>query len=336
MRASVLAMTVFCVLTLAAGANAGQKQKHIYWLTFNEVGVGGQHRRVLSSHDVFPEVSSYSPRRRQLAYVPYFYDGARSNKLWRADVDHPGERLLFEAPGWITDVAWSPNGRTIAFTVGRGAPEAEAGIWLVDADGAHPRRLSDGGADLAWSPDSKSLALGRFDSAAAESIWVLSVDSLDDRYIGPGFRPRWSPNGRRLLFEFATGRTEPLKIQVIPARGGQARTIARGDFPSWSPNGSRIAFHRYQGTTRSLWTVSSHGGRARLLAEGAAGSAWSPGSRWIAFQQGIHYCGSALEIARVDRGQPRRLVTATRLLTPLAWSGNGRKVLYTGERCSNQ
>lgn len=327
-------LALVCVLALAAGANG--KPQHIYWLTFNEVAVDGHHHRVLSSHDIFPEVSSYSPKRRQLAYVPYFYDGARSNKLWVADVDSPTDRLLFEAPGWVLDVAWSPDGQTIAFTVGHGAPEAQMGVWLVGADGTYPHRFADGSVDLAWSPDSKSLAVGRFDNQLRESIAVVSLETGDSRFIAPGFRPRWSPDGGRLLFEFATGQTEPLKIRVVPAAGGQPSTIARGDTPSWSPDGSRIAFHREHGRKTSLWTVSSHGGQPRLRARDAQGAVWSPSSRWIAFQRAVHYCGSTLAIARTDGKRQRRLVTASRIVSPLAWSRDGQKVLNVGERCSDQ
>src|SRR5207244_4246450 len=97
---------------------------------------------------------------------------------------------------------------------------------------------------------------------------------------------------------------------VVPAAGGRPRTVARGSSPSWSPDGRRIAFVRYEGDTPSLWIAPSRGGRPRrLAASGEDAAVWSPDSRRVAFQQGAHFCGSALAIARVDGGRPRRLAT---------------------------
>ena len=95
-------LALACVLVLAAGADG--RRERIPWLTFNEVTLSG-HKRVLSQHDIFPQESSYSAKRRQLAYVPYYADGFRSNRLWVADVDSSADRLVYEAPAWITDIA---------------------------------------------------------------------------------------------------------------------------------------------------------------------------------------------------------------------------------------
>ena len=45
---------------------------------------------------------------------------------------------------------WSPDGRTIAFSRNDGE------LWLMDADGSSPRRLTEGG-EHAWSPDGRWL-----------------------------------------------------------------------------------------------------------------------------------------------------------------------------------
>jgi Tol biopolymer transport system component len=331
---ALLALT--CLLTLAAGASGGQER--IAWLTFNEVGQDGHHRRVLSRHDIFPEVSSYSPARRQLAYVPYFYDGARSNKLWVANVDGDYEdRLIFEAPGWITDVAWAPNGHTIAFEVGRSAQQSEEGTWLIAADGTSPRRLAAGGYGLAWSPDSEMLALGQSDTQRRRQfVSVVSVATGATRELGAGYTPQWSPDGTSVLVESGGGSRA---IQILPVQGGEPRTVASGFQPAWSPDGGRIAFLRSRGELLpSLWVVSSRGGRPRLLTTraGYAHYAWSPGSRWIAFQQETHYCGSKLAAVRTDGTHAHRLAKASRIITPLTWSRDGQRVLYVGARCSNQ
>jgi Tol biopolymer transport system component len=325
-------LALVCVLTVVAGAQG--RQQRIPWLTFNEAGLDGKHR-VLSQHDVFPYVWSLSPRHDRYAYVSYTCDGCPySQRLMLADVRRSKDRLLVEASQGIREVAWAPNGRTIAFVSGA--------VWLIDADGMNLRRVADSAAMLSWSPDSTRLALGRLNGELEWVISVLSIETGAEHVLGPGFRPRWSPDGKRIVFEYATGRNESLKIRLVPAAGGSPRTIARGSSPSWSPDGTRIAFARYDryGPSASLWIVSRRGGKPRRIAssrgDGAETVVWSPDSRRLALQQGGHYCGSTLSVVRVDGGGRKRLVSQTRILTPLAWTSGGRKILYAGERCSDQ
>lgn len=334
MRAFVtLLAALACLSTLVTGAQG--RQSFPEWLTFNEVGLDG-HGSVLSRHDIFPEIFSLSPDHRHLAYVPYLYDGARSNRLWVADVHNSRNRLLVEAQSWITDVAWAPNGRTIAFLVGGKEPQPGTdGVWLVDADGTGAHRIGNPGYDIAWSPDSQWLAADQWDVQRGSSfVSTFSVTTGATRELSPGYLPRWSPGGKFVLVH------GPGEMRIVPAAGGPPRTVARGFQGTWSPDGRRIAFLRVgkAGRADSLWIVSSRGGRARRIANSVRSDpyAWSPGSKWIAFQWGAHYCGSTLGIARPDGGPARRLTTASRIITPLGWSRGGRTVLYLAERCSNQ
>lgn len=333
MASALLALVV--VLALASGAEG--RQKRIPWLTFNEVSLNGE-TRVLSSHEIFSYGgTSLSPDHRQFAYVPYTCDGCPySTSLMVADVRSPHERLLVEAPVGILEAAWSPNGRWIAFVTD--------GVWVINADGTDLHRVSLGGFDLAWSPDSRVLAFDRLDENLDWHIGVLSVDTGQELVLADGFRPRWSPNGKLLLFENVAGRNEPLTIRTIPATGGVSRKVVVGGFPSWSPNGKRIAFIRSGpgSTPSSLWVIGNRVGAApRRVATGAVGDildpVWSPKSRSIAFRQGAHYCASKLSVVSADRKtRPRKLVAHTRIVTPLVWSNNGQKLIYKGERCSDQ
>src|SRR6186997_2236868 len=145
--ASALIALVF-ILGPAAGAE-GHRER-IPWLTFNEVTLTGK-RHVLSAHDVAPAASALSPDSRRFAYVSYTCDGCpRSPSLRVADVRSARDKLLFEAADGIYEVAWAPNGQSIAFV--------SDGIWLIGADGTNPRRVAEPGVAISWSPDSMQIA----------------------------------------------------------------------------------------------------------------------------------------------------------------------------------
>ena len=74
--------------------------------------------------------------------------------------------------------------------------------------------------------------------------WVASVDGTGLRKLAEGSVPRWSPDGKRLLF-VREGRHEAdkeLGIFVIDRDGTGERRIGPGRWPDWSPDGTRIAF----------------------------------------------------------------------------------------------
>src|SRR5258706_4696593 len=130
------------------------------------------------------------------------------------------------------DIAWSPDGRRLAFTVkdakatdadddgprvyermryktdeGFLSDQRRRHVWLVDVAGGEPRRLSEGDWDdqqLAWSPDSREIAVISKRSAEPErhtdaDIHVAAVTGASVRRvtneIGQFGNPSWSPDG---------------------------------------------------------------------------------------------------------------------------------------------
>lgn len=369
MRAVVsILLALVCVLTLTSGAEG--RGERIPWLTFNEVSLNGE-RRVLSRHNVFPIASALSPDQRQFAYTQYTCDGcAPSRRLWISEVRSPRDRVLLDMPTGIREVAWAPNGRTLALSLYEN-PDAR-GLWLADSDGAHLRRVADFGSSLAWSPDSKLLAFN-----VASHVGVISVESGDMRFSIPGSGPEWSPNGKYIAFTSGTHADPSVSIALVET--GDARVLSSGSGPlwspsgkhiayrrapgqvgcrsevhvvavatgrkrsigcgapwSWSPDGRRIAFTRFAYGTIPLWVAPSQGGRARRLTDDVQHPLWSPDSKWIAFRRDSQYCRSTLAIVQVRTGRTRRIAVRGRLVTPLSWSAKSRRLLYTGMRCSGQ
>jgi dipeptidyl aminopeptidase/acylaminoacyl peptidase len=142
--------------------------------------------------------------------------------------------------------AWSPDGRSIAFVSNRDPVDGtyNSDIWIVGADdttrGSSTRRLTtNGGQDgsPAWSPDGKWIAYTTQPSTepvaliydpsqlaiiAAEGGTPRLVTGSLDRDLS---RPRWSPDGRRILAILEDSGDQHL-VSVDPADGALTRLVA--------------------------------------------------------------------------------------------------------------
>ena len=115
---------------------------------------------------------------------------------------------------WVADPQISPDGSRVAFVrvaVDEKKDQYDTAIWLVPTDGSEPPR---------------AFTSGQRDNS-----------------------PRWSPDGRHLVFTRVTdkdGRPQPPQLYVITLGGGEPRAIT--DLPKgaanpvWSPDGKTIAF----------------------------------------------------------------------------------------------
>jgi TolB protein len=92
-----------------------------------------------------------------------------------------------------TAPAVSPNGQKIAFmSSSRGGSNWE--IWVMDADGGNPQRLTNNGSNdglPTWSPDGRSIAYVS-DAGGVWSIWVMNADGTNQRKL---FSMKGSPDG---------------------------------------------------------------------------------------------------------------------------------------------
>ena len=147
----------------------------------------------------------------------------------------------------IGESALSPDGKTIALT-------RSGQIALLPSEGGWPVLLTStqgGKSGLAWSPDGKRIAY-----ASQGSIWVVPVSGgvphrLTNAPAGGGDprqatdrAPRWSPQGRWILFQ--SGQRGTNSLLVVSADGSTTSflTSAKEEAESgrWSPNGDEIVY----------------------------------------------------------------------------------------------
>jgi Tol biopolymer transport system component len=201
-------------------------------------------------------------------------DGGYDLFVVATDGTSPSTKLL--APGLQgASAAWSPVATRLAF-VGKDDLAGEVGLYVVDvspgealAGGLVARRIADvGGSDLHsvkpdWSPDGTDIALAAGTTRDCIAQGAGTLDALVVKADGSGqrtlvgspameFNPRWSPDGRRLVFqrivdssEWLNGRPCTMAPWIVDADGANERRLeglSADDTqpPFWSPDGTRI------------------------------------------------------------------------------------------------
>lgn len=145
------------------------------------------------------------------------------SELYLAQHDGRIITLLYTDPySYISFACWSPDGKQIAFikTPDTQTPFTVGELWVMDADGMHPRKLADADAGHGyaanWSPDGKRIAFVVRENPQAENanqksdalisnIYSVDVETgmfnqvtnLDNGHVET---PLWSPDGNTLAF----------------------------------------------------------------------------------------------------------------------------------------
>ncbi len=231
---------------------------------------------------------------------------------------------------------YSPDGRRIVFESGRAGGTEE--IWLADADGSSPTRLTRGPGHYQgsprWSPDGRSIAFDSYGESGHPDIWTISRegsglrqvthDAVDD--IGPS----WSRDGR--LIYFTSNRTGRNEVWRVTAAGGGDEQISRegGAIPQESLDGRTLYYLR----AAALLARPTSAGEERTVLECVAGQ------NYAVAPLGIFYmaCGipgaagshrQALRYRDTASGQDRLVATLDAdWIGGLSVSPDGKSLVY--------
>jgi TolB protein len=169
------------------------------------------------------------------------------------------KRITRNAPSYFH--GWSPDGKTLVYTGGRGG---EFDIFRIASDGQgeetnltrHPG-LDDGPE---YTPDGRFVYFNSVRSGTMQ-IWRMKPDGSDQEQVTSDEHNNWfphvSPDGKRIVF-ITFPREVPaadhpyyqrVTLRLMPIEGGTPRVIAylyggQGtiNVPSWSPDGTMLAF----------------------------------------------------------------------------------------------
>ena len=235
----------------------------------------------------------YAARRTKIA----FSSSRDGNKdIYVVDGDGRNQRRVTVNPTEDYDPSWSPNGKKIAFVSNRNRGYIQ--IWVIDADGVNPVRLTDGVMDgnPDWSPDGKTIAYDSVDvpedhNLAPGGIIVMDADGNNKRLLTEkGAHSSWSPDGERIAFiSGRIGKISQIFVMDADGRNPEQLTDDLVDkrMPSWSPDGRRIAYV----VDRHIYVMDSNGKNQRRLTKTINVDrpnvddhpTWSPQSDTIAF-----------------------------------------------------
>ena len=270
-----------------------------------------------------------------------------------------------------SDASWSPDCSRIAHSSG-------GRIWTANVDGTNRVQVTKntpmdfaGDSEPEWSPDGTQIVFSRYldvwihDDEPLAHIIVVNADGVGEKQLtdakGTDRHPRWSPDGRRIVFQRRDLEGDPddpdsgwkkTRVMVIDADGRNETRVIQGDgggeiYASWTPDGQRISYPnggRGLGTVRDdgtdwkpVWPVS----RADLW---FSEYAWSPdGCRIALVTRETLEDGRRVEAIKVINLEDSAITTVVSYTGPNdgytvidnpVWSPDGRSILY-GTRVSN-
>src|SRR5262245_35263370 len=243
-----------------------------------------------------------------------------------------------------------------------------AAIWLmVDRQRAKapmaPARIvpftSFAGSESqpAFSPDGKQIAF----------VWGGENDDNKDIYVkligtekplrlttnpGADSSPTWSPDGRYIAFLRQSA--EDNGFYIVPALGGPERKLAKAGLRivtpgepvwiAWRPSGEwggewlAVTDSEAPAEPVGIFLLSVEGDKRRLTSPSANFSAgdwnpaFSPDGKMLAFTRSVNGISMDVYIVAVSGGEPQRLTFDDANLKGLAWTPDGREIVFSSSR----
>jgi Tol biopolymer transport system component len=194
-------------------------------------------------------------------------------------------------------LTWLSNDHLAYSSLAGGSPQ----VWAVDADGSHPKQITQAG-DFGGISDVRACASGRYFLAvtARPGIWRFDADGNHAK---------------------------------------QLTTFDQDFYPSCSPDGNWIVFASQRfGSAPTLWKVPVDGGEAEVLNDHPPGLPdVSPDGKWIATSDEPETGKPRLLIIPFQGGSPVKTLTVASA-TPagdyrqVLWTRDGRELTYVDTR----
>lgn len=235
------------------------------------------------------------------------------------------------------------RGAVLIYEAGLGASNVDIFAYdLLRSRAYNLTRHPTADQDATWSPDGAQLAfISR--RAGERNLYVQPLGGTARQVAAErivlGYRPVWSPDGRRIVYEVSGGSSVNLYL-VDLAEGNASRPLTNSSvtnrFSTWSPDGALIAFVSWDAGDAEIMTVNPDTDEIVNLTSNPAwdvSPSWSPDGSQIAF---FSTRSGYRELYLMDRdGRNVQRITSqelplnTALPTPAVWSPDGTRLAFT-------
>ena len=217
------------------------------------------------------------------------------------------------------DPAWSPDGKTLAYSSDRGG---KLDIWLRDLQSGSDKQLTQfatAAVSGSWSADNKLIAfLDQTGALHTVEVATGAVRKVFESIWEPG-RPTWSADGRFIAMaafkpysaRYREGLSEILVIEretgvgsYAPALPDRSLSTRGDDGPIWSPDGKLMAFV----LASTLWVVPVDtngrfiGAPKQITTEVTDAPSWSGDSRTL-----LYLSNGKFRLVSATGGVPREV-----------------------------
>ncbi len=212
-------------------------------------------------------------------------------KVYTMEASGHNWRKVNSGPGLALYPAWTPDGRSLAYT---GYAYSFPWIFLDNLDTGKRRVISSHpglNAFPAISPDGRWCAFSLSKDGNTEIYKMILDGSRLTRLTNSRANdcsPAWSPDGRWIAF--TSDRSGNPQIYLMDAAGGNLRRLTRqsgySTSPDWSPRGDLIAYTSRVGGSFDIFTVNVGTGEViRLTGDRYQNEdpSWAPDGRHLVY-----------------------------------------------------
>jgi len=142
----------------------------------NEIGLMNPDGSGMVLLHVYGTDPSLSPDGAKIAYCSL--KESQYFQIFVMNVDGTGSRRLTSFDnGDACGPVWSHDGKKIAFyAFALPNPNRNPGVWVMEADGSNPKKLTDHGLDPSWSPDGRQIAFASNRDGGVFQIYSMNAD----------------------------------------------------------------------------------------------------------------------------------------------------------------